>query len=509
MIAASEGTGRGRNEGAQRDPLVTLVAALAGILLALQAGYYLLYSYTMITFPYQLDYGEGPILQIAVRVARGEAMYPKELSSYPYIIASYMPVYYALSALAARATGPSFLGGRLIGALGGLAMAVCGAQYVWDKTRNRFAAFLAAGFVLAVPIIMVWSNLMRVDVPAHALSIAGFVLFERGWRLPGVGSMSLAVLTRRTNVGAIIASLVGLWAKRGWLAALMAGVAQAGLIAVLVLAANVWSGGGMFRQLSWHTSSSLGEAWTWEQVWLILSVALRQWPVYFALALAGALVCARRSSHFALLVYFLVTSALFLTVGRIGSSFNYLVEPLAVGGMMTGVLWAELAKLGPKWRPALILVAGAVAIQLVWTGRDMNYNISLLRPEASASSSRAVVELIKEAPGPVLCEDVGLILLAGKEIPIEPFEFTQMAAGGVLDPEPAYRDVEEGRFPLIVLRFNPRDIPGHEPGEDWVCGRWPDGIIAPLMERYRLADTMQPYWLYVPSQPRTVPAGRK
>ncbi len=501
MIEASEGTDKGRDQGARRDPLVTLVAALAGVLLALQAAYYLLYSYTMITFPYQLDYGEGPILQIAVRVARGEPMYPTELSGYPYVIASYMPVYYALSALAVRATGPSFLGGRLIAALGGLMMALCGAQYVWDKTHNRFAAFLAAGFVLAVPIIMVWANLMRVDVPAHALSIAGFVLVERGWRVPGIGVMGLAVLTRRTNVGAIIGSLVGLWTKRGWLAALMAGVAQAALIAVLVVIANLWSRGGMFQQLSWHTASSLGEAWTWEQVWLILSVALRQWPAYFVLALAGAVVCVGRPQHWGLLAYFLVTSGLFLTVGRIGSSFNYLVEPLAVAGMTTGVLWAELAKRGPKWRPALMLVAGALAIQLVWTGRDLPYNISLLRPEANATSSRGVVELIEEAPGPVLCEDVGLILLAGREIPIEPFEFTQMAAGGVLDPEPVYGDVEEGRFPLIVLRFNPEDIPGHEPAEDWVCGRWPDGIIAPLMERYRLVDTMQPYFLYVPKRP--------
>jgi hypothetical protein len=355
----------------------------------------------------------------------------------------------------------------------------------------------------------VWSNLMRVDVPAHALSIAGFVLVERGWRVPGIGAMGLAVLTRRTNVGAIIGSLVGLVAKHGWPAALMAGVAQGALIAVLVVVANLWSRGGMFQQLSWHTTSSLGEAWTWEQVWLILSVALRQWPVYFALALAGAVMCVARPQHWGVLGYFLVTCALFLTVGRIGSSFNYLVEPLAVGGMLAGVLWAELAKLGPRWRPALILVAGALAIQLVWTGRDMNYNISLLRPEANAGSSRAVVELIEEAPGPVLCEDVGLILLAGREIPLEPFEFTQMAAGGVLDPAPVYRDVEEGRFPLIVLRFNPRDIPGHEPGEDWVCGRWPDGIIAPLMERYRLADTMQPYFLYVPAESGRPSAARK
>jgi hypothetical protein len=492
----------------ERDPLVTLVAALAGVLLALQAAYYLLYSYTMVTFPYQLDYGEGPILQIAVRVSRGELMYPTTLAGYPYVIASYMPVYYALSTLAVWATGPSFLGGRLIAALGGLVMALCGAQYVWDKTRNRFAAFLAAGFVLAVPIIIVWSNLMRVDVPAHALSIAGFVLVERGWRVPGIGALGLGVLTRRTNVGAIIGSLVGLLTKHGWPAALMAGIALAALIAVLVFAANLWSEGGMFQQLSWHTRSSLGEAWTWEQVWLILSVALRQWPVYFALAVAGAVMCAARPQHRGVLAYFLVTCGLFLTVGRIGSSFNYLVEPLAVGGMLVGVLWAEVAKLGPKWRPALMLVAGALAIQLVWTGRDMNYNISLLRPEANPSSSRAVVELIEEAPGPVLCEDVGLILLAGRGIPIEPFEFTQMAAGGVLDPEPVYRDVEEGRFPLIVLRFNPEDIPGHEPGEDWVCGRWPDGIIAPLMEHYRLADTMQPYFLYVPKRPPGEGGGR-
>ena len=109
------------------------------------------------------------------------------------------------------------------------------------------------------------------------------------------------------------------------------------------------------------------------------------------------------------------------------------------------------------------------------------------------------MDRIAAAGGPVLCEDVGLNLLAGEEVPIQPFEFTQMAKAGVLDPTPVYEDARQGRFPLIVLRFNPRDIQGHGSGEDWVCGRWPDGIISAVMKHYRLDDQqVPPYLIYVP-----------
>jgi hypothetical protein len=112
-----------------------------------------------------------------------------------------------------------------------------------------------------------------------------------------------------------------------------------------------------------------------------------------------------------------------------------------------------------------------------------------------------VIELIRQTDGPALVEDTGLAVLAGKEPPLMPFEFTMMARRRALDPDPVYRAVREGRYPLVVLRFNPFDpteIRLHEPGDDWKGGRWPDAIIAGVQARYRLEEEVGPYFVFVP-----------
>jgi hypothetical protein len=76
-----------------------------------------------------------------------------------------------------------------------------------------------------------------------------------------------------------------------------------------------------------------------------------------------------------------------------------------------------------------------------------------------------------------------------------------MAKAKALDPAPVYQAVREGRYPLIVLRFNPLDpveVKLHHAGEDWKGGRWPDGIIAGVQERYRLVEELGPYFVFGP-----------
>ena len=497
----------------RRSPAVTILAAVLGLVVAAQLYVFALHSWRFTTFPFQLDYGEGPILQIALRFAHGESLYPPLNQGYPYVIASYMPLYYLVCGLAAKLTGPSFLGGRLISVLSALVIAVCCGLVVWDSTRRRFPAFLAGGLVLAMPIVMVWASLMRTDMVALALSVAGFWLFQRGRRTAGVVLFALAVMTRWTNVASIAAVLAGLLLQRQWKQALGWGAAQAALILLLVFGANAATHGAMLEQLRVHTSSSLGKSWTWGQVGLLFSVATQEWPIYFVLGAVGALWCAIRRPHRTLALYYAAAWAIFFTSGRIGSTFNYLMEPLLAGAMAVGVMWAELARLdlakvSARYRPVASAVGLAVLVgmslalmmQAVDTDLRLSYSISLLRPKADGASSAYVVDRIREAPGPTLCEDVGLQILAGRDVPLDPFEFTQLAHKQTFDPEPVFAEVRAGKFPLIVLRFNPEKTGPDKDTGDWAAGRWPNGIISALRERYVLAEEREPYLLYVPRQ---------
>jgi hypothetical protein len=135
------------------------------------------------------------------------------------------------------------------------------------------------------------------------------------------------------------------------------------------------------------------------------------------------------------------------------------------------------------------------------------YTFSILQPRVSPQASRHVIDRIRDTDGEVLCEDTGLMLLADREPPLMPFEFTMMARRGALDPTPVFDRVHRGGYALIVLRFDPQDpreIELHTPGDDWKAGRWPEGIISGVTSSYRLDEEVGPYFLFVPN-PR--PAG--
>jgi len=132
------------------------------------------------------------------------------------------------------------------------------------------------------------------------------------------------------------------------------------------------------------------------------------------------------------------------------------------------------------------------------TDRRLSYNISLLRPRVSLEAGREVVSRLAEAPGRVLCEDVGLIELAGKEAPIEPFEFTQLARAGVVDSAPVVEDLRRGRFSLVVLRCDASEVRAGDPGVQWVFDRWLESMLAEIRSEYRLDRRTGPYWLYRP-----------
>lgn len=509
--------GRSANKGSRATSpgrsLMPVIGSLLAALIGLQVLFFVTHAYQALTFAYQLDYGEGPILQIAVRAAEGRSIYPP-VDEPPYVIASYLPVYYWLGGLGVKLFGVGFLFGRLLSCLAAVAIAVCAALVVWDRTRQRFAAFLGGGLILAMPHFIVWSTFMRVDMLALAFAVAGFWLFLRGRRAGGVSAFALGVLTRRTTLAAMGAAFVREARERGLRPAVRVFGAQIAAILGLVGIALILTRGGLYRQLYLHTATSVGEAWTWQQLWSLLWVPenpcpLRMWPAYFAITAGAAVWSAFHRPSRSLLIYFVFSCVIFLTAGRIGSAHNYLLEPTAVGAMMFGVMWAELAP-RPRGRLFLMLLAGGLAAQMLWTTLHVRDTLSILQPRVDPRASAHVVERIERADGPVLCEETGLTLFAGRQPPLMPFEFTMMAGAGALDPEPVYEAVREGRYALIVLRFNPLDpteVRLHEPGNHWKAGRWPDGIISGVVESYRLDEEAGPYFIFVPRRQATpIPA---
>lgn len=484
--------------------LATVADALLLAALAAQAAWFLFYSWRALAFPYPLDYGEGPILQLARELAEGRSLYPP-IDRPPYLVASYEPAYQLLCALGVRLFGVQFWFGRLVSVLSVVATAAAAGLVVWELTRQRRAALVAAGAILAMPHVVVWGSFMRVDALALAFAATGFWLFLRGARAGAGLLFALGVFTRRTTVAALGASYLEYALDAGLWRAFRAGVLQSLLVALLLLGANRLSQGGLWEHLSLHTATSLGSAWALENAWWLLwsregPSPLSLWGGWFVLGpLAAAWALGFRPAR-ALVFWFVLAWLVYLTSGRIGAAHNYFMEPTAVGAMLFGVMYGTLTE-GPG-RAVVAALSLALVAQMGWTALHAREAYAIMQLPATAESSARVVELLRQAEGPALVEDTGLALVAGKEPPLMPFEFTMMARAGALDPAPVHRAAREGRYPLIVLRFDPFDpaeIANHRAGEPWQGGRWTEEIIAAVQSGYRLAEKTGPYYVFVPA----------
>lgn len=65
-------------------------------------------------------------------------------------------------------------------------------------------------------------------------------------------------------------------------------------------------------------------------------------------------------------------------------------------------------------------------------------------------------------PGPVLSENMSLLVLDHRPVLLEPFGVQQIAEHGLFDTSRLVRDCEAGRFPLVVVEYRMGQIPGFD-----------------------------------------------
>ena len=179
----------------------TTVFLLAG---AWAATLFARHGLAALAFPYPLNYGEGPLLDQAVRLAGMKNIYPADLSTPPYVVSNYPPLFMLLQAPLVWIFGPEFLYGRVISLASTMAVAGLISATLHAITRDRTASAAGGLTFLAVPFVLHWSSLDRVDMLGLALSWGGLYTVVRRPDRRGVILAALlfvaAIYTRQTYV---------------------------------------------------------------------------------------------------------------------------------------------------------------------------------------------------------------------------------------------------------------------------------------------------------------------
>jgi 4-amino-4-deoxy-L-arabinose transferase-like glycosyltransferase len=114
-----------------------------------------------------------------MRLAAGQNIYRPDISSPPYTISNYPPLYVLSLVPSVWLFGPNFWAGRAISMLCALASGTFLALIIYAHTRDRIAAVTTGMLFLAIPYVVHWSPLLRIDMLALACSTGGLYLLAR------------------------------------------------------------------------------------------------------------------------------------------------------------------------------------------------------------------------------------------------------------------------------------------------------------------------------------------
>ena len=187
-----------------------------------------------------------------------------------------------------------------------------------------------------------------------------------------------------------------------------------------------------------------------------------------------------------------------LTMGKIGSYVNYLLQVCAALSLVCGLAPLAVQVISARLRPAAALHLVAAGC-LLWGGLQLREARrrpdTLYWPQATPGereSARLAHAYVAQLQGDVLSEDMSFTVTTGKRLYLQPFEFSQQAEQGEWDQRPLLDDVRRGHFVAVVLRF---DLAGDP---SWHSERFTRQLIDALRESYVPDSVYGDYYIYRP-----------
>jgi len=392
---------------------------------------------------------------------RGSYFVP--LVDYPFVVSNYPPVFIGLVALAQKAFGPSLLAPRLLSLLATLGLLAVLHVLLLRVVAGRWAA-LALTVLFVMPwFVTTWAALARVDMLALLFSLGGLLVVarhgatRRAW--PALVLFWLAFFTKQNALlapAAVLGDLL-LARDRRFGRALVAFAAPLALaFGTLVLATH----GAAWRHLVPYTAAADYEWDRMAESYLQFAVIAGPLLVLIAAALVAVPRALLAGTGRVYLLYFLLNLAGLATIAKSGAAQNYYLEPwlatLLLAAVALRALGARFAALGAWW-PAVLLAAAATAN---YAYPSLHRLPQALRRPQNAEEFVTLTRLVRETKGPVLSENLSLLVVNRRPVLLEPYGVLMLTKHGLFRPDVLVRDCEAGRFPLVITETRMGEIPG-------------------------------------------------
>ena len=465
---------------------IQTLAIAVGIAICLGfAGYWLATAIQWIPYANQIDYGEGYNMYITKLWANGGWNW--DISQEPYLTLMYGPIFFMIMKPLINTFGLSFEIGRAVMAIATVISCVFCGLIVYQISKRKLLAAFAGLLPLVHPIVRDWGVQARVDPLAIMFSIIGIwwmIRFEKSrwfWATP---LFLVASFYTKVNIVGVIAAVIFLVLCGNWRRMLAFSSICAGLTFIPLIA---------FRPLFDHMFTYNNQP-MWQNI-----IAMKLPDVLmFVVPIIGILLVATmytRKRFKTLPCIWMITAIVTANVLLLkhGSSTNYYIESIytvSTCAVLSIPMLAEYAKKHLQWQSAAVWI---IAIMTIPTLSPSNLHII---PFPNTEYTRAVSEvqaIIADTKEPIPTENAGAVVMAGKDLLIEPLLFTRLANTGMWDESTYVDDVKNQRFDYLVLR-SPLEDHVRNPG-----GHFSAAVSAAMVENYTLIynDTNELAWWYI------------
>lgn len=494
---------------------------------------FLIHGAIVLGFQYPLDYGEGPLLNHALRITQGAPLYPNDFDSPPYLTTNYPPVYVLLNAFLILIFGPHLVLGRLISLLSTIGSAIFIGLIVHHFYRKRgiLPGIFTAGTFLIIPYILHWSAYYRIDMLALVFSLAGLYILikhpeDSRFIIWSAILFLLSAYTRQSfGLAGPLAGIIWVWYNNRKQAYKLFLIYSIGGLAIFGLL-NWLTGGGFF----FHIIIANVNPFNWETVWHYANEIRNLMPLTLAALGLYLILGWRYTKTYTFLTPYLLTGILAaITIGKVGSNINYLIEVSAGASILLGVMLGWLSEAFPvtvEQRPDMVFPEDEIpdpekidplVKQKLWLNLAIFLGVTVLmiaqisglihrslRSPIPAHRDRIkqgydyvfLEENIKNAfeVGDVLADEF-MAILPKNQIPlyIQPFEMTQLSNANVWDQTPLIESINKHEFSLIMIH--------HFPHYPVYLERWTPAMLEAIYDNYVATNIKADSLMFTPKDP--------
>ncbi|MEO0205636.1 MAG: glycosyltransferase family 39 protein [candidate division WOR-3 bacterium] len=453
------------------------------ICLIVYAIFYVVEAIIIISYPYQISYPEGFILNQAHLISKGKSIY-QTINEFPYIVANYPPLYCYLCAIFVKLFGISFFSGRLITFFSVLGIAFLIYKIILEYVE-RDNAIIGSLLFISSSYIFKNSPFMRVDMLGLFFCFMGTYLFisQKKLILPVI-FFTAALYTKQTFFAAPLAvALSLLQSDRKRAAHFIIGICLVtGLFFLLI---NQLTNGEFFlHNFVYNLNIFLFKQAIKHYVW-----ALQNHAILILLSIIYIFYSVAEKKYSVLLIYFTLSCIIAISVGKIGANMNYFFEMIALSCVLTGL---SLGKLQKEMNEKVYnyFSTSAILVQLILF-LHMPYLTEPSATKLRGEDVRRVCNIISNTEGNIISEDAGLLVLSNKSVLFQPFELTQLANQKIWSQGVFIHNIELKLFSLIVLSF---DINCQVDEE-----RLTPEMVQAIKENYYIKEKIGAYYLYYPN----------